>query len=74
MVIIEDNHQEVKTFKQTCDKPYIRHHYKVVYNDGREVVFDNYEDVQVTWFQHAGHFLSHVEVLDIKEKSKKRFK
>ena len=66
MVTIEDNHQEVKTFKQTCGKPYLRHHYKVVYNDGREVVFDNYEDVQVTWFQTAGQFLSHIEVLDVK--------
>jgi hypothetical protein len=41
-----------------------------VYDDGREVVFDNYEDAQVTWFQHAGKFLSHIEVLDIKEKSR----
>jgi hypothetical protein len=57
------------TFKQTCDKPYDRHHYKLVYDDGREVVFDNYEDVQLTWFQQAGNFLSHIEVLD-KKKSK----
>jgi len=57
-------------FKQTCDKPYTRHHYKLVYDDGREVVFDNYEDVQVTWFQRSGNFLSHIEVLDIKEKKK----
>jgi hypothetical protein len=56
-------------FKQTCDKPYDRHHYKLVYDDGREVVFDNYEDVQLTWFQQAGNFLSHIEVLD-KKRSK----
>jgi hypothetical protein len=41
-----------------------------VYSDGTYQVFDNYEDVQVTWFQRSGNFLSHVEVLDIKEKSK----
>lgn len=60
--------EKVKTFKQTSDEPYLRHHYKLVYNNGREVIFDNYEDVQVTWFKTAGQFLSHVEVLDIKQK------
>jgi hypothetical protein len=59
-----------KTFNQTCDKPYDRHNYKLVYESGKEVIFDNYEDVQVTWFQHSGNFLSHIEVLDIKKKSK----
>jgi hypothetical protein len=59
-----------QTFKQTCDKPYLRHHYKLVYDSGKEVIFDNYEDAQVTWFQHSGNFLSHIEVLDIKKKSK----
>lgn len=68
MVATIDNQQELKTFKQTCDKPYLRHHYKLVLTDGREVIFDNYEDVQVTWFQTAGQFLSHIEVLDIKQK------
>ena len=60
----------IKEFKQTCDKPYTRHHYKLVFEDGKEVMFDNYEDVQVAWFQRGGHFLSHVEVLDIKEKNR----
>jgi hypothetical protein len=56
-------------FKLHCEKPYDRHDYKVVFEDGREVVFDNYEDVQLTWFQRGGNFLSHIEVLD-KKKSK----
>ena len=60
----------MKTFKQTCDKPYDRHDYKLVLSDGKELLFDNYEDVQVTWFQTAQQFLSHVEVLDKKTKSK----
>jgi hypothetical protein len=58
-----------QTFKQTCDKPYDRHDYKLVYGDGKEVIFDNYEDVQLIWFQNGGNFLSHIEVLD-KKKSK----
>jgi len=56
-----------QTFKQTCDKPYDRHDYKVVYDDGKEIVFNNYEDVQITWFQHGGNFLSHIEVMDKKQ-------
>jgi hypothetical protein len=58
-----------KTFKQTSDEPYIRHDYKLVTEDGTEVIFDNYEDVQVYWFQRSGLYLSHIEVLD-KKKSK----
>ena len=60
---------ELKVFKQTCDKPYDRHDYKVIFEDGKEIIFDNYEDVQLTWFQNGGQFLSHIEVLD-KKKSK----
>lgn len=60
----------MKTFKQTCDKPYDRHDYKLILSDGKELLFDNYEDVQVTWFQTAQQFLSHVEVLDKKLQSK----
>lgn len=56
-------------FKQTSDMPYDRHEYKLVYTDGKEVFFDNYEDIQRTWFEKSGYFLSHIEVLD-KTKSK----
>jgi hypothetical protein len=58
-----------QTFKQTCDKPYDRHDYKVIYENGNQIIFDNYEDAQLTWFQNGGHFLSHIEVLD-KKRSK----
>ena len=61
---------KLEVFKQTSDKPYIRHDYKVNFSNGNFVVFDNYEDVQLSWFQRAGRFLSHVEVLDIKEKKR----
>ena len=67
---VDDNQQEVKPFKLHCEKPYTRHHYKVVYDDGTYQVFDNYEDAQVLWWNRSGNFLSHIEVLDIKQKSK----
>ena len=58
----------MKTFKQTSDEPYLRHHYKLVYSNGQSAIFDNYADVYASWFQTPPDFLSHVEVLDIKEK------
>jgi len=62
-----------KTFSQTCDKLYDRHDYRVNFSNGNSLVFDNYEDVQRTWFQTPHQFLGYVEVLDkkkIKTKSK----
>lgn len=55
-------------FKQTCDKPYDRHDYKLVYTNGKTVIYDDYMDLQATWFQTPHQFLSHVEVLDKKKK------
>jgi hypothetical protein len=56
-----------QTFTQTSDKPYDRHHYKLVCNDGRELVFEYYQDVQSVWFQTPSDVLSHIEVLDKKK-------
>ena len=64
------NNQQMKIFKQTSNEPYLRHDYKLIFENGREVIFDNYEDVQVTWFQNGGNFLSHIEVLDRKQEAK----
>jgi hypothetical protein len=64
------NNQQMTIFKQTSDEPYLRHDYKLIFENGREVIFDNYEDVQVTWFQNGGNFLSHIEVLDRKQEAK----
>ena len=58
------------TFSQTCHKPYDRHDYKLVYINGKTVVYDDYMDLQAVWFQTAHQFLSHVEVLDKKKKTK----
>lgn len=62
----------IQTFNQTCNKPYDRHNYKLVYVDGRTVIYENYDEVQLAWFQVPNQFLSHVEVLD--KKPKKGFK
>ena len=56
-------------FTQSSDEIYDRHDYKIVSKSGESVVVDNWETVQMTWFQR-GTFLSHIEVLDKKEESK----
>jgi hypothetical protein len=61
----------METFKQTSDDPYDRHDYKLVFSDCKTLVFDNYEDLQLVWFQSPWQFLSHVEVLDKKKKKTK---
>jgi hypothetical protein len=54
-------------FHFTSDKPYLRHDYRVHYTNRKPVVFDNYEDVQLTWFETPKQFLNYIEVLDHKE-------
>jgi len=61
-------------FKQTCNKPYDRHSYKLVGINGNELIFDNWEEVQLYWFQAPSRFLSHIEVLDKTKKTTKGFK
>ena len=58
-------------FKQTSDEPYLRHDYRVYFANGKSIIFDNYEDVQRTWFQTPQQLLDYVEVLDHKEQKSK---
>jgi hypothetical protein len=58
----------MQTFQQTSDEPYLRHHYKLVWEDGDWITVDNYQDVHQLWHQYPG--ATHVEVLDIPQKSK----
>jgi len=59
-----------ESFTQTSSMPYNRHRYKLVYADQKSVIYEDYEDVQLAWFQTASQFLSHIEVLDKPTKSK----
>jgi hypothetical protein len=64
----------LETFAQTSNEPYIRHDYKVHYTNKKPEIFDNYEDVQRTWFQTTNQFLDYVEVLDKKQPKNKKAK
>jgi hypothetical protein len=61
-------------FQQTSDEPYVRHDYKLHYTNKKSEIFDNYEDVQRTWFQTPSQFLDYIEVLDHKEQKKTKTK
>ena len=52
------------TFTQTSDAPYDRHQYKLIFEDGKQAIFDDYEVVTDFWYQRSGRLLSHIEVLD----------
>ncbi len=51
-------------FTETSSESYERHDYKIVYSNDQSIVVDNWEHVQMLWFQAPTKFLSHIEVLD----------
>ena len=61
-------------FQQTSNEPYMRHDYKIYYTTKKPEIFDNFEDVQKTWFQTPNQFLDYVEVLDHKKTKKPKRK
>ena len=65
----------IKTFRQTSDAPYDRHHYVLYYKDGKQTVFDDWLNVQAKWFEQCQlNTLDRVEVIDkIKRKQPKGF-
>jgi hypothetical protein len=65
---------ELNSFTQTSNDPYSRHDYKLHYTNKKSEIFDNYEDVQRTWFQTPSQFLDYIEVLDHKEQKKTKTK
>ena len=47
----------------TSDQPYNRHKYKLVFVDGRSIVFDDYSKMKGAWSQFS-EVCSHVVVVD----------
>ena len=62
MKLIDKN--DSRYFTETSKDPYIRHRYKLVDAHGDFVIFDNWEDTQMMWWNTPSQFLSHIEVLD----------
>ena len=62
----------MKTFKQTSDKPYNRHEYKIKFDTGKAITFPDYESMQYFWFSNVASWGNKrnavVEVVDINKK------
>lgn len=63
----------MNTFRQTSDKPYDRHDYKIVFKNGESLIFDDYEIMRHYWMSTDYNQYSHAEILD-KKTSTKGFK
>ena len=58
-----------QTHTYTSDQPYDRHKYKLVFIDGRSIVFEDYTQMKETWRQFS-EVCSNVIVLDKETKAK----
>ena len=56
--------KDSRYFSETSKDPYIRHRYKIVKSNGEFVIFDNWEETQMVWWNTPSQLLSHIEVLD----------
>ena len=52
-------------FTATSDKPYDRHHYKVVFKNGNEIFCESWESANQLWMAHIPlKSVKSIEVLD----------
>ena len=64
-------------FSQTCNKPYDRHHYKIVSKHYATFIVQSRDEVQEWWWNHCNMIIfdARIEVLDKpKSKTTKGFK
>ena len=54
-------------FTQSSNSLYDRHTYKIVFSNGQSENYPSWEQVQSRWFETPTQFLSHVEVIDLKQ-------
>ena len=59
-------------FAQTSNKPYDRHHYKVISKSGETNVLTSYDEVIESWWNKR-HFIDRIEVIDKPKKRGKGF-
>jgi hypothetical protein len=58
-------------FELSSEESYDRHDYKVVMKDGRTFVTGDWQNAQLIWFQNPSQLISHIEVLDKPNTTKK---
>ena len=60
-------------FKVTSDAPDDRHNYEVMLKNNKKVFFENWEDVQVYWYQNF-QIPDFLDVIIVKDKKKVKSK
>ena len=63
-----DRREAVEVLTSTCDNPYDRHSYRVIYANGKAVEVGSYNDAQQLWF--GSPTPKAIEVVSPKDKSK----
>jgi len=56
-------YKDGEVFTTYCDKPYNQNQYKMVMNDGKFAIYDDYDMMRAWWFKNRKD-VSHVEILD----------
>lgn len=59
-----------KRFSQTSDGLYDRHDYKLLFKNGKSIIFDDYMEAQDYWMKTNPSILDRIDVLDKKDKKK----
>jgi len=54
-------------FSRTSDLPYDQNKYKMVFKNGKAIIYEDYEMMRAWWYKHREH-LSHVEVVPRKHR------
>ena len=56
----------LRVFKSTCEKPYDRHEYVLVFKNGKKIKSEDYETIRNMWFKWCGMgSCSHIDIIDL---------
>ena len=58
-------------FTTYSTKPYDRHHYKIVFKNGKTMTVEDYESLRGLWYQFKDN-VKNVEIIDPKAKKPKK--
>ena len=61
-------------FTCTCDKPYDRHHYQIVFKDKNPITFETWEEVKSYWWNNSWFDKPVINVIDKPKSISKGFK
>ena len=56
-------YKDGEIFTTYCDKDYNRHTYKIVFKNGKSIVYDDYKVMRYYWYQYRQE-ATNVEVCD----------